>query len=165
MQNIHNRFIIRVCCLPLLNEFTRYGPHTGTWEDISVKHTQLQLAICLFQLLNHLMDKTEVTLTVTDEGIKILWRTCIYKGRRHHIHGLGNNIFARRQTGEYRLFTFIPLCYFHDGRGICDHMGSDAWQRVPCFIPEPSWPLLQVTHRLALPVSCQSSLWIWYQFP
>lgn len=57
---------------PLLDEFTCDGPNAGTWEDISVKHTQLQLVIRLLQLSDHLTDKVEVVLAVADEGVKHL---------------------------------------------------------------------------------------------
>lgn len=57
---------------PFLYEFTRDGPHTGAWEDISVKHTEFQLELRLFQLSDHLVDELKVTLAVADERIEQL---------------------------------------------------------------------------------------------
>lgn len=58
--------------LPLLNEFAGDAPHAGAWENIPVKHAQLQLVLSLLQLPNHLVDELQVTLAVADEGIKQL---------------------------------------------------------------------------------------------
>ena len=55
---------------PLLNQFTGDGPYTASREDISVEHTQFQFVLSLLKLLNHLIYKCEVALTVADEGIK-----------------------------------------------------------------------------------------------
>lgn len=59
---------------PLLYEFTCNGPNAGTRENISVKHTQLQLVVRLLQLSDHLADEMEVVLAVADEGVKHLRR-------------------------------------------------------------------------------------------
>lgn len=58
--------------LPPLYKFSTDGPHTGSWQDIPIKYTELQFELCLLQLLDHLLDKLEVFLTVADEGIKYL---------------------------------------------------------------------------------------------
>lgn len=55
---------------PFFNELTGDGPHTRARKDVSVKYTQLQVVLSLFQLFDHLMDKLEVILTIADEGIK-----------------------------------------------------------------------------------------------
>lgn len=65
------------CIPPSLNQLTSDGPHTGAWQHVSVKHTQLQLVFCLFKLLDHLVDKLEVALAVADECIKHLWGACV----------------------------------------------------------------------------------------
>lgn len=80
--------------VPLLNEFTRDGPHTGAREDISVEHTQLQLVLGLFQLADHLTDKLKVLLAVADEGIKPLWSSCI----------------------QFSLIKFNNVCLFHSSK-------------------------------------------------
>lgn len=60
------------CIAPFLYEFTRDGPHTGAWEDISVKNTEFQLELRLFQLSDHHVNKLKVTRTVADERIEQL---------------------------------------------------------------------------------------------
>ena len=57
---------------PLLNEFTGDGPDTGARQDVTVRHTQLQPIVCLFQLPDHLVDKLNIAGAVADEGIKTL---------------------------------------------------------------------------------------------
>lgn len=58
--------------VPLLNEFAGDAPHAGAWENIPVKHAQLQLVLSLLQLPDHLVDELQVTRAVADEGIKQL---------------------------------------------------------------------------------------------
>lgn len=57
---------------PSFYEFSTNGPHTRSWQDIPIKHTQLQFELRLLQLSDHLLDKLKVFLTVADEGIKHL---------------------------------------------------------------------------------------------
>lgn len=57
---------------PLLNELTGNGPDTGARQDITIRHTQLQPIVCLFQLPDHLLNKLDIAGAVADEGIKTL---------------------------------------------------------------------------------------------
>lgn len=57
---------------PSFYEFSTDGPHTRAWQDIPIKHTELQFELRLLQLSDHLLDKLKVFLTVADEGIKHL---------------------------------------------------------------------------------------------
>lgn len=75
MFKLFNSQAVYSGCLnsPLLDEFARDGPDTRSWQHIPVKHTELQPVFCLFQLLDHLLNKINVFLAVTDEGIKQFW--------------------------------------------------------------------------------------------
>lgn len=57
---------------PFLNELTGNRPDTGARQDVSVRYTQLQPIVCLFQLLDHLLYKLDVAGAVADKGIKSL---------------------------------------------------------------------------------------------
>lgn len=57
---------------PLFDEFTSNGPDTGARQDITVRHTQLQSIVCLFQLPDHLLHKLDVAGAIADEGIETL---------------------------------------------------------------------------------------------
>lgn len=57
---------------PPLNELTGDGPNTRARQDVPVEHAQLQLALRLLQLPDHLVDELKVALAVADEGVKQL---------------------------------------------------------------------------------------------
>lgn len=96
---------------PSFYEFSTNGPHTRSWQDIPIKHTQLQFELRLLQLSDHLLDKLKVFLTVADEGIKHLCSMpirIIPRGDAHQLWSLWHAAVYRRDLQRLLGLLLLP---------------------------------------------------------